>query len=191
MKASFAASALLSFLSLASAAPTLNGRGYPAVHSPAGGSSTIYPIASSTFDASSNALTYGGDYGVVKRTQGSHDISTLITFDMPTSFAGKKCQFDFPLTSSAIVDGTGQIQVFTSRYEPVGDATLWGTQRDQDLGRVQAVNNGPSTGINGFSSPVTFDCPIGHYTIELVPTGDNDDVEWNVYTEGPEITALP
>ncbi|KAH0556622.1 hypothetical protein GP486_005542 [Trichoglossum hirsutum] len=183
------AAALVPFLAaFTSAVPTPQNS--PPPHRDSNNGTIIYPYATSTYAVWSGAINYGTNYGLVQKTQTSSDISTLVTFDFPASTAGRKCAFNFRLTNSATVTGTGQADVFTSLDNPKGSTTDWpqGNLRDQNAGRIQAVKGGPATLVMAFGNQGPFDCPAGHrYTGELVPTGDYDEIRWDVYTEGPEI----
>ncbi|KAI9764685.1 MAG: hypothetical protein M1839_005785 [Geoglossum umbratile] len=187
MKTAVVAS-ILSCLALTSAAPTA--RSTPPYRPST--NYTLYPYATSTYAVWSGAITYGTNYGLVQKTQTSSDITTLVTFDFPAWTAGKKCSFGFRLGNTATVTGTGQADVFTSLDNPHGSTTDWpqGNQRDQHLGRIQAVKGGSAVTVMDFGNNTPFDCPAGHrITGELVPTGDYDEIRWDVYTEGPELTV--
>ncbi|KAI9774071.1 MAG: hypothetical protein M1840_005164 [Geoglossum simile] len=188
MKTAIAASVLSLLALTSSAAPT------PDTTPPyrASTNSILYPYATSLYSVWSGAITYGSAYGLVQKTQTSSDITTLVTFDIPAWAAGKKCAFNFRLSSSATVTGTGQADVFSSLDNPHGSTTDWpqGNLRDQHLGRFQAVVGGEATVVMEFGGQNSFDCPAGHrITGELVPTGDLDEIRWDVYTEGPELSV--
>jgi Ubiquitin 3 binding protein But2 C-terminal domain len=183
MKTAFAAS-LLSLLALSSAAPTTP----PARTS--SNSSIIYPFATSLYAVWTGAITYGSTYGLIQKTQTSSDISTLVTFSFPASTQGKNCAFNFILSNTATVTGTGQADVFTTLANPTGSTSSWppGNQRDLDLGRIQAVIGGPATSVMDFTGQNPIPCPAGQtITLELVPTGDLDMIKWDVLSEGPEV----
>jgi hypothetical protein len=192
MKASIAIAALASLLaSVSLAAPAAQiPRGAPPSRADINGT-TIYPFATSTYAVWTGAITYGTSNGLVQKTQTSSDISTLVTFEYPSWTAGKQCTFGFSLSSSATVTGTGQADVFSSLENPTGSTTGWppGNMRNNDLFRFQAVVGGQATLVvqyGGAAGP--FSCPSGQtLTYEIVPTGDLDEIQWNVDIEGPEI----
>ncbi|KAI9855527.1 MAG: hypothetical protein M1813_009755 [Trichoglossum hirsutum] len=188
-----AAAAIVPFLAaFTNAVPTPQGAPSTPPHRISYNGTTLYPYATSTYAVWSGAVTYGTTYGLIQKTQKTSDITTLATFDFPASTAGKKCAFNFRLSNSATVTGTGQADVFTTLDNPKGSTTDWpqGNQRDNHVARIQAVKGGEATLVMGFGHEGPFDCPAGHrYTAELVPTGDYDEIRWDVYTEGPEIVV--
>ena len=180
MKSTFAASALLSFFALASAAPTPNGQGMqmgPPRRS-SSGSTVIYPMMTSTYKTWSGDTTDGTTFGLVQCESGrSSPIATYMTFDIPPETASKRCQFNFRLSNSATVTGTGQAEVFTWLDSLNYKDGTW-------AGHIQAA-----TGAVVSLAPI--DCPAGHkYTVRLAQTAEDDLIKWDVYTEGPEIVVI-
>ncbi|KAH0545411.1 hypothetical protein FGG08_000552 [Glutinoglossum americanum] len=185
----FSAATLLTLLTASLATADLTHREPPA------DGSLLYPYATSQYSVSSGALDYGTPNGLVFKDQVTSDISTLITFNFPAWTEGRQCEFSFHLRSHeeggwATVSGTGEMDIFTTKGNPTRDTTDWPREstRDGDLARIKAVIGGPAEVVMAFVDKSTFPCPAGKIlTAEMVPTGDSDHVEWDVYTEGPQI----
>ncbi|KAF2177911.1 hypothetical protein K469DRAFT_732197 [Zopfia rhizophila CBS 207.26] len=184
MKLTLAAvSAILSF---ASAAP-LTARQDPIVR----------PATLSQYTVSTGAVTYNTPTGRIFKNGHESDITTLVTFTFGPEFEGKTCEFVFELNSClhcnpGVPTGTAQFDIYTSIAPPDHSTTTWpqGNLRDQYLGRLKAVKNGPATNVEGFQ-PVAgqkFPCPSGK-TLggELVGAGDQVEIQWDGRGEGPYI----
>ncbi|KAI9775591.1 MAG: hypothetical protein M1839_000992 [Geoglossum umbratile] len=176
MKTAIAA-ALLSVLALASAAPAPNGRDQPIgpPHRTSSDSSIIYPMMTSTYESWSDHVNDGVAAGLVRNNHGiSTPVSTYMTFDVPASAASKRCQFNLRLSDTATVTGTGTAGVLTWLDSLSHRPGTWG-------GWIHAVRG-------DVASLPPIDCPAGHkYSVELTAYGDENEIKWNVYSEGPEI----
>jgi len=134
--------------------------------------------------------------GVIQRTpsNGGDDISTLATFYIPSSWAGKKCSFGFDATLTTNFEPKpAQFQVFTSQKPAWVSSPTWpsGNLRDHHVGTMVLTEKpGKAAYVDGQPAfAKTFDCPAG-YTIagELVPVGDYVDICFQPSaTEGPYI----
>ncbi|KAF2096154.1 hypothetical protein NA57DRAFT_78925 [Rhizodiscina lignyota] len=179
MKATIAAS-FLSLLALTSAVPTKR-------------STTIEPEVISQYTVSTGAIDFNTETGVIFKNNGqSSDITTLGTFDIPSSADGLTCTFHFSLPSDATLSGTGKFDLFTSLAPATTSTTTWpnGNLRDQYVGRFQAALGEEATpGADGITTHISFPCPAGQLLAgELVGVGDVDDIEWDSATGGPFIT---
>jgi hypothetical protein len=174
MKTTFAA--LISLLALTSAAPTPNGQGFTIgpPHRGSSDSSVIYPMMTSTYETWSGRINDGVTSGLVQSNPGvSTPVTTYMTFDIPSEAANKKCQFNLRLSDSATVNG-GRAQVNTWVDSLNHKGGTW-------AGQIQAVKG-------GVASLDPIDCLAGHkYTVELYQFAEVVEIDWDVYTEGPEI----
>lgn len=147
------------------------------------GANIIRPIARSQYEVWTGAVQYKTPTGKIFKNGQTTDITTLLTFDLPTSIKGFTCEFHFFLDPTAAVEGTGQFDVFTSLAPATQDTTTWpsGNLRDQYAGRMAASLPGEATWVAGFPSEGrSFPCPGGQLMAgELVPTGETDDIEWD------------
>jgi hypothetical protein len=166
MKAAIAAS-LLSFLSVASAVPT------PGV---------LQPEVISQYTVSTGAINFNTPTGKVFKDGKSSDITTLVTFNVPSSLSGHTCTFRFSLPSNAVLSGSKKFDVFTSQAPATTSTKTWphGNLRDQYQGRFQAVSPGEAkAGADGITTATTFPCPAGRLLAgEIVGVGDTDHIEW-------------
>jgi hypothetical protein len=154
------------------------------------GSNVIVPTAISQYTVWTGAINFNTGSGKVFKNGIVSDITTLATFDIPSSAAGKTCELHFVLDSTSTLSGSGQFDVFTSLAPATASTSSWpsGNLRDQYVGRMTAVANGEATWTPGFPSETSFPCPAGETLAgELVGTGDVDDVEWSQATAGPYI----
>jgi len=172
-------------LAFASAAPTPQGTYY-------GPSGTIAPKTISQYSVWTGAVSYNTNAGKIFKDGRTSDITTLVTFDIPSTLQGKTCSFHFALDSTSTLSGTGQFDVFTSLAPATQDTTTWpsGNLRDNHVGRLQAYANGEAKFIDGFPTVAkSFPCPAGQLLAgELVGTGDVDRIEWNEYLAGAYIS---
>lgn len=78
--------------------------------------------------------------------------------------------------------------MFTSLAPATKDSASWpfGNLRDQYAGRLQAALSGEATFLLDYGAAAyVFDCPYGlKMGMELVGTGDVDDIEWDWATSG-------
>jgi hypothetical protein len=152
---------------------------------------TIVPTTISQYTVWTGAINFDTGAGKIFKNGRVSDVTTLATFDIPASTAGKTCELHFVLDSSATLSGSGQFDVFTSLAPATTSTTTWpsGNLRDQYVGRMTAVLNGEASWTQGFPSVPSFPCPAGQLLAgELVGTGDVDDIEWLSINAGPYIT---
>jgi hypothetical protein len=178
----------LAVIGLASAAPTPQGP----TAAPAG-YTLLLPTTTSQYSVWTGAVSAGASQGKIFKDGRSSDITTLLTFDFPSSLAGQTCEFHFYLPSGSAVSGSGTFDVFTSLAPAGASTTSWpsGNLRDQQYGRMRAVVGGEATWVEGFPSQGrSFPCPAGvRVGGELVPTGDADSINWAVGSAGGYILA--
>jgi len=177
------AASILTFLSLSSALPT---------ESIVKREETVRPTVTSQYSVWTGAINYKTSQGLIQKTGITSDITTLVTFDIPSSAAGKQCELVFTLGSYNWPTGTATFDVFTSIKPATAPSASWppGNLRDQYLGRLKAVNNGPAQNVEGFQPVVgqKIPCPAGQTLAgELVGAGDQVYIRWDVATEGPYI----
>lgn len=136
---------LATLLSLTTAAPTylpLSAR-FPT------GPNIITPSVISQYSVSTGAIDYSTDTGLVGKTGDGKDITTLITFSIPSGLTDKTCSLHFtldPNDPNTTVEGSGKIDVHSSlKPAPPYDVSAWGppgNQRNQHLGRLQVIDGG-------------------------------------------------
>ncbi|KAI5839379.1 hypothetical protein DFP73DRAFT_211145 [Morchella snyderi] len=134
------------------------------------------PIYQSTPDVAGGAQSYAQ----VSRLNGAYDINTLLSYNFPAGFAGKKCSFAFVGTQG--LGGSKKVQLFTVGGRDITPDDTFNSRpyRDAWLGIFNA-----DTGAFDASAP-TFNCPASATTLnyEIAPQGDDDYVWWHVRAEG-------
>lgn len=170
--------AILAFTSAAPVAQSGSGNN----GSPFGQPNVIRPVARSQYDVWTGAVHYNTTNGKIFKNGKTTDVTTLLTFNFPAATNGQLCEFHFYLDSTATVSGTGTFDVFSSLAPATQSTTGWpnGNLRDQYGGRMQANKPGEAVFLAGYGTDAQlFDCPSSNgYGVELVPTGDVDDIEW-------------
>lgn len=154
------------------------------------GSDVIVPTTISQYSVWTGAINFNTGAGKIFKNGLVSDVTTLVTFDIPSAAAGKTCSLHFVLDSTSTLSGSAQFDVFTSLAPATMSTTTWpnGNLRDQYEGRMTAQANGEATWTDGFPSVPTFPCPAGVTLAgELVGTGDVDDIEWSQISAGPYI----
>jgi hypothetical protein len=183
-------SSFAAILSLVAAAPVAQPNGGNTT-APFGQPTIIRPSALSQYDVWTGAVHYGTSRGKIFKNGQTTDVTTLLTFDFPAVPAGRLCEFHFYLDSTATVSGTGTFDVFSSIKPATTSTTSWpnGNLRDQYGGRMQANKPGEAVFLSGYGNKAQlFDCPSNSvYGVELVPTGDVDDIEWDGAVAGAYI----
>ncbi|EXJ63231.1 hypothetical protein A1O7_03678 [Cladophialophora yegresii CBS 114405] len=162
---------------------------------------SILPDFTSQYTASTGAIDFHTSRGLVSRLpqDGGKDITTLVTFELPTQYADHECQliFDQGNDPSGYVTGTGKAQLFTSLASADEDSATWpsGNLRNQNLGTIQLSATGRAVWEAGSGPGATvegkFPCSniAGKvYGGEIVPVGDADTISWIVGRgDGPKI----
>lgn len=186
MKFTAAIAAAILGATSALAAPTPN-PGPPAqVSTP----SVLFPSATSLYNVWTGAVTFGSPVGLIQKTGTTPDITTLVTFDFPSSLAGKTCEFAFILDSTATSTGSQRADVFDSLAPADHSTTTWpnGNLRDNHLGRIFAPAPGTATLEQAYNGAPKFPCPAGQTLgAELVGVYDVDKISWNVLLAGPQV----
>jgi hypothetical protein len=144
----------------------------------------ITPSVRSQYYVSTGQIVYNTGLALVQKTGASSDITTLLTVKVPPAAAGKTGTFHFALDKSAIVTGSGQIDVFTSLIPATSSTTSWppGNQRNIQVGRIQVVKGGTATWVFGSA---TFTIPAtGTYGYELVGVNSVDLVSFSGTNNG-------
>src|SRR6266480_334217 len=169
-------------LSFAAAAPVAQPSGGGNNGSPFRQPNVIRPTARSQYDVWTGAVHYNTTNGKIFKNGQTTDVTTLLTFTFPPATNGQSCEFHFYLDSTATVSGTGIFDVFSSLAPATHSTTSWpsGNLRDQYGGRMQASLPGEAAFLAGYGTTAQlFECPSDSvYGVELVPTGDVDDIEW-------------
>jgi hypothetical protein len=188
MKSIAALSSLLAFVSTA-----------PAIDLQTRSDSQIRPLVLSLYTPATGATAYNVPTGKIYKNNGGlqdPDITTLITFSIPASAAGKTCSFVFDLNNClhcnpSVPTGTATFDVYTSLAPATQDTTTWpnGNLRDEYAGRLTAVKPGSAVWLDGFPNEgQAFPCPAGQLLAgELVGAGDVLNVQWDGQGEGPYI----
>lgn len=191
------AAALVGSAALSHAAP-LNARDAPG----AAPIATIFPDTTSLYHANTGAVDFNVWRGFVSRSpnNGGADVSTLVTFSVPASYAGNKCQLVFDLNSpSSYTSGSQKAQAFTSIAPATESTETWpnGNLRNQFIGTLDIVNNGRATFEAGSGPGATTNgfidcCDIAGKLLggEVVPVGDSDTISWVAGVDGPKILVF-
>lgn len=162
---------------------------------------SVLPDFTSQYTASTGAVDFHTTRGLVSRgpQNGGRDITTLVTFELPSQYSNNQCQLVFDLGNdpTSYVTGTGKAQLFTSLAPADKDTSTWpsGNLRNQDLGTIQVnawgratweAGSGPGASVEG-----RFPCSdiAGKiYGGEVVPVGDSDTISWAAGNgDGPKI----
>jgi len=119
------------------------------------------------------------DWGVVSRTNGQNDISTLASFWIPPEYSGKQCKLVFYQAHD--LGGSMSAQVFTVIGTIPVDATF-NTRPSRNVNVASFVTDWTMAYSHAkftYYGGEYFDCP-GDQTLGygLVPVGDNDYIEW-------------
>jgi hypothetical protein len=181
------AATTLAILGFASALPS------PSPQNITSGANIIKPTTRSQYEVWTGAVHFNLQAGKIFKDGHTTDVTTLLTFNIPSAAASKTCEFHFFLSSDATskLSGTGQFDVFTSLAPATKDTTTWpnGNLRDQHAGRMQAFLPGEAQWLDGFpTTGKSFPCPSGQILAgELVGTGDVDDIEWVAGNSGAYI----
>ncbi|KAH8684309.1 hypothetical protein BGZ60DRAFT_426704 [Tricladium varicosporioides] len=180
-----------SILAFAAAAPTPSPEPQTTYYVPNGGN-YIVPKTVSQYSVWTGAVKYNTNLGKIFKDGKTTDITTLATFDIPASLAGKTCSLHFYLDSTATLTGSGAFDVFTSQAPATQSTTTWpqGNLRDNHAGRMKAVIGGEATFLDGYPLHAkSFPCPAGYLVAgELVGTGDNINVAWDEFVAGAYIS---
>ncbi|TID18872.1 IDI-3 protein [Venturia nashicola] len=117
---------------------------------------------------------------IFKTTSSGKDLTTLLTFTLPSTLQGKTCSFHFFRDAAARTDGSNRFDLFSSLSPATPSST--NNQRDQFMGRMDTAVPGEATWVADVwpKSGQSFPCPSGgDFGYELVGVGDNVDVSWN------------
>jgi hypothetical protein len=148
------------------------------------GSNQIKPTVRSQYEVSTGAIHYNTPTGKIFNSYAGKDITTLLTFDLPSTLQGKTCSFHFALdAASATATGTKQFDLYSSLAPATQSTTGWGpgNQRNQFMGRMTAIVPGEAAYVADIypKTGASFPCPYGgKFGYELVGAGDLVDIEW-------------
>ncbi|KAJ9302889.1 hypothetical protein DTO271G3_263 [Paecilomyces variotii] len=145
----------------------------------------LYPRAVSLFYVSSGDIQYNSSYGLIYKGTGSmsdSDITTLVTFDVPGSWARKSCRLFFDLAPEDVLSGSKSADVFTSLTIVEKSSSNWspGNQRNEYLGRfmVDGSRKGKWIDRDDGDTP-RFECPADEVIAwELVGVSDRVKIRW-------------
>ncbi|QDS77448.1 hypothetical protein FKW77_006851 [Venturia effusa] len=179
---------LLSLLSIAGIACALPTPDVPS------GPNIIQPSARSIYEVNTGAIYYQSQTGHIFKSSSGNDLTTLLTFDLPSSLQGKTCSFHFYLDSTARAEGTKAFDLYSSlkpatANSPGGSGP--GNQRNQFMGRMKAVLGGEATWVPDVfpKTGESFPCPYGDaFGYEVVGSGDYVDIAWNPPASGSYIS---
>jgi len=117
-----------------------------------------------------------GNRGLVSRSNGSHNVNTLVSIDIPDEAQGEMCRYVFRNPDK--LGGSKTAQLFTVIGDIPSDATFnHRPSRNNHIATFTASYNGDAEFSFGGS---TFDCPAGQtLNFELVPVGDDDRIKWH------------
>ena len=118
--------------------------------------------------------------GEVSRTNGQHDVSTLLSYNV----SGKKCSLSF--SDPTLLSGSKTVQIF-DLGGPVSATNTYLTRPFRNnyrcTMRIKPAGQGPAEIIDNVSC-TNFDCPSGVVGYEVVPQNDNVQVTWDTTTGG-------
>ncbi|KAJ9312040.1 hypothetical protein DTO271D3_7743 [Paecilomyces variotii] len=158
----------------------------------------LYPRAVSLFYVSSGDIQYNSSYGLIYKGTGSmsdSDVTTLVTFDVPESWAGKSCRLYFDLAPEDVLSGSNTADVFTSLTIVEQSSSNWspGNQRNEYLGRftVDGSRKGKWIDTDDGDTP-RFKCPANEAIAwELVGVSDRVKIRWAAKSgNGPRIEMV-
>jgi Ubiquitin 3 binding protein But2 C-terminal domain len=183
MKAIFSAVAIAALSALVSSTPlTKRSADGPILTSV---SPTYLHIISEAEPNTDQATTFGLNTAIISRTDGSNDIDTLVSFDIPamSAIAGATASStcDFFINNAASVNGSQTIQLFTLVSEvDLSQPLTWNTapssnQYEGAYFVVEGAATGGSVAIDVF----TFPCLFGQSMEFIVrPFGDDVFITW-------------
>jgi hypothetical protein len=183
MKAIFSAVAIAALSALVASAPlTQRSANGPILASI---SPTFLHVVSQAQPNTDEATAFGLNTAIISRTDGSDDIDTLVSFDIPamSAIAGATTSStcDFFINNAASVNGSQTMQLFTLVSEvDLSQPLTWNTtpSSDQYEGAYYIVE-GAATGGSVAIDVLTFPCLFGQ-TMEFImrPSGDNVFITW-------------
>ncbi|KAK3331857.1 hypothetical protein B0T19DRAFT_482259 [Cercophora scortea] len=161
-----------------------------ATHLPRQDTGVIEPTTLYTFNVGTGAINCTNTGGLVSKspTNGGNDTTTLITFTYPPESAGKSCTLQFFLAGPDVtLDGTGQIDVFSSLAPAPGCTDTWppGNGRNIQLGRWNVETSEYATWDCYLTEPTTCAAPGTVEAYEYVGVGDYDLVQWGDASSAP------
>ncbi|RPA92682.1 hypothetical protein L873DRAFT_1817346 [Choiromyces venosus 120613-1] len=124
----------------------------------------------------------------VSRSNGAHNVKTLLGFNLPPFPQGKKCTISFSGASST--SGSGRMQLFTTiGYPAYGNTWYYKPSTNIHKGTFQTSGTGPGTVVEDFG--LTFNCPTAptKYGWEVQPVWDDDRITWG-FSSGFIITVV-
>jgi hypothetical protein len=139
---------------------------------------------------STGQINYNTGVGLISKDGMTSDVTTLLTINIPAAAAGKTGVFHFALDNSPYtrVTDSGLVDLFSSLQPATGSTSGWppGNQRNNHLGRFQAVKGGAATWVAGFPTAAQgFILPAaGSYGFELVGVYDKDLVSYSGSNNG-------
>ncbi|KAF2726796.1 hypothetical protein EJ04DRAFT_506687 [Polyplosphaeria fusca] len=152
----------------------------------------ITPSTLSQYYVSSGKIDYKRADGKVAKPSSAGDMTTLITFSMPTESNGKTCSLGFYLDySTSSLSGSKLLDVYTSNAPAPGARASWGpgNQRNLPYGRFELTGYRDATWKADVAHPgSSFPCPKGEAGFEVVGVYDNDSVEWSGAVSGLYLT---
>ncbi|RPA90606.1 hypothetical protein L873DRAFT_1820814 [Choiromyces venosus 120613-1] len=127
----------------------------------------------------------------VSRSNGAHNVKTLLGFNLPAFPTDTKCTISF--SDASTTSGSGRMQLFTTIGYPA-DGNTWDNKPSTDVYKgtfqTSASGAGPATVVE--DSGLTFNCSTDptSYGYEVQPVWDDDKVTWDSTTSGFIITAI-
>lgn len=171
---------LLTIAGIASALPT------PDVPT---GPNIITPKDSSIYEVITGRIYYQSQTGHIFKSSVGNDLTTLLTFTLPSSLQGKTCSFHFLRDATARAEGSKLFDLYSSSKPATPSSS--NNQRDQFMGRMDTNVAGEATWVADVfpKTGPSFPCPNGgDFGYELVSTGDYVDVSWNPPLSGAYIS---
>jgi hypothetical protein len=145
---------------------------------------TYYPTSAMNLKQDFPDTPFPSQTGIVSRTNGQHDISTLLKFELP-ALTNKKCTVSF--SDPKTLSGSQRMQIFDVGGEMTPQTTYNKRPYRNNYWcgmKVKPVGQGPADIEDDVRC--TFDCPKTATTLvlETVPAGESVEITWDIATAG-------
>ncbi|OGM43288.1 hypothetical protein ABOM_008660 [Aspergillus bombycis] len=145
---------------------------------------------------------------VVKNGNAADETTSIVTFDIPATAEGHKCELLFDLWPRDVSTGSQQADVFTAT-KPTGasvsasdsGASLQSVSkqvadvivqsRNEHAGRIYVPVPGTADWVLAYQGYPKFDCPAGQMIgFEFVGVNDEVSIRWDIGVTGPRVQVL-
>jgi len=146
----------------------------------------IHPEIGAVIKEDSPTTSFPATPANVSRSNGQHNVKTLLGFAVPPCTG--QCTISF--TDALTATDSRRLQLFTTIGYPT-DKSTWDSKPSTDVhkGTFLVSIPGPAVVVEDFG--LTFDCPKtpAKYGYEVQPVWDYDRVTWDIKTGGFIITC--